>query len=726
MKNAFLMCLFLFISIFGMSSKIWCQQLKWSSYVGGFGFENLSALATANSGSVFLAYITDNQDSIITADAAFPRKQTPFSASVLAKLNPDQSIAWATYFTGDSLSQFNIRSLVYDGKNHIYILGSGIGNGFPINNDLPYGSPKGGAEAYIAKFDTNGVFVWAKCISSNGFDLPAVAAIDNDGDLWLGGHIAYPESQPFAGIVITSNAYQAIPNPVNVPNTVDEMFIACIDKSGSLLYSSYFGGSGWEDPIDISVDRNNNIHYLLRTSSLNIEERNNPFTGRLRNRGAYIIRINKNTFRVNYAAPIPLHQNDVVESLKIGKDNALYLLAKTNNLNGYTPIPESILSSGNTAIILHEISPDFQSSKTWAINGFDNNDIGAREIIATDSSLFVLLFEKKNTIRTNPNAFQKLNNGLIDAFIFNFGYDFKPRWATYLGKSNDDFPLNMSNNGTTNWITGTTRSTDFYTSANAISKNLNDGLDGTSSDIFLTAFDCKSRNLSIVSNSETACLGTPLILKASESFSFYSWNNSIQADSFIVNTDTLVQLQAIDSLGCIYFAKRLINFIAPPLVRSFDTSFCLNKTFEFSYTTGSSDSITDIFWSTGSTNKNIQLRNAGTYIAVVSNGCFKDSFEIRLEEIDCNGKYFIPNAFTPNNDGLNDIFDIKGTNIEQRTITIYNRWGQLIYEGNNNNMGWNGTYKGAECISGTYLYIFSVTDTLGNKQTLKGTVDLLQ
>lgn len=726
MKNISLMCLFLIVSIFGMSSKIWCQQLKWSSYVGGFGNENFSTLATAKSGSVFLAYITDNLDSIITANAAFPRKRTQSSASVLAKLNPDQSIAWATYFTGDSFSSYNNRNLVYDGAGHLYILGTGVGGGFPITNDAAFGTPKGGAETYIAKFDTNGVFIWAKCISSNGFDLPMVAAIDKEGDLWLAGAIAYPSSQPFSGIPLTANAFQPKPNPIDVPNTVDEMFVACISKGGNLIYSSYFGGNGFEDPVDISIDANNNVTFLIRTSSTDISERNNPFERTLVNKGSYSLSINKNNFRVNYIAPLPIHPNDIVQSLKYNKNNTLLLLSKTDNLNSYNPIPESILSGGNTAILVNAFTQDFKLEKTWAISGFVNNEIGTRDLVLTDSSIIVLLYDSKNKLQTNPNSFQKLNNGLVDGFVFKLGYDFKPRWATYLGKSDNDFPFSIQCNETTNWITGTTNSPDYYISTNAISKKLNDGLGGSTADIFLTAFDCKKRNVKILANTIAACAGTPITLKTSESFALYNWNNIASSDSFVVTKDTIVNLQVVDSFGCIYFASQVIAFISPPDVRSFDTTFCSNTTFEFRYSAGTTDSITTILWSIGTTNKNVQFRNGGRYTAAVTNTCFKDSFEIGLEEIECNGRYFIPNAFTPNNDGLNDVFDIQGSNIQQRTITIYNRWGELIYEGDKNNVGWNGTYKEEESIPGIYVYIFKVTDKLGKNQTIKGTVQLLR
>lgn len=699
------------------------QQLKWSSYAGGFGAESASYIATSRTGAVFLTYTTDNEDSMITPNAAFPKKSSPFSAGILCKLNPDQSIAWATYLTDDSLGSFSVRNIVYDENGYVYVVGCSIGNGFPIPDNSTFGPLQGSAEAVIAKFDSNGVFIWSRVISSNGFDAPTVAALDQNGDIWVGGYIAYPNGQPLAGIPITSNAYQSIPNPVNVPNTVDEMFIVCIAKSGSMLYSTYFGGNGFEDPADISVDGNNNIHFLVRTSSNDIAERNNPFERTIQNKFAYTISIKKSNFRVNYVAPLPIHPNDIPESLKLSKSNSIYILGKTNNLDSYSPIPESILSTGNTAIVIHAISPDFKIDKTWALNGFINNEIGARELVATDSSLLVLLYEKKNLLRTNPNAFQKLNNGLIDAFIFKLGYDFKPKWATYLGKSGDDFPSTIQHNGTTNWITGTTQSTDYYTSSNAISKQLNDGLGGTTGDIFLTAFNCTGKQNLIQKNAVTLCYGIPVTIKTRETFASYSWNNSSTSDSISISSDTTIFLQVVDTSGCIYFERQNYVFIQPPIVRSFDTTFCSERSLTLSY---NASNTTGILWNTGSTRYSIEVNDSGIFKALVYNSCFSDSFDVRVQKTICEGDFYFPTAFSPNDDGINDVFDLVGENITARTLQIYNRWGQLIYNVQEGGPGWNGYYRNKPALPDVYSCLATVTDKLGRKYQFSGTLQLVR
>lgn len=71
---------------------------------------------------------------------------------------------------------------------------------------------------------------------------------------------------------------------------------------------------------------------------------------------------------------------------------------------------------------------------------------------------------------------------------------------------------------------------------------------------------------------------------------------------------------------------------------------------------------------------------------------------------------YVPDTFTPNRDGLNDVLTIYGTGAAQMTLTIYNRWGELICkatDGASSPLGratWNGTYRGQPVMSGLYIY----------------------
>lgn len=87
---------------------------------------------------------------------------------------------------------------------------------------------------------------------------------------------------------------------------------------------------------------------------------------------------------------------------------------------------------------------------------------------------------------------------------------------------------------------------------------------------------------------------------------------------------------------------------------------------------------------------------------------------------------FIPNTFTPNGDGKNDIFYVYGSAIAKVRMRVYNQWGQFIYESLQVQNGWDGTYKGQLQPNGVYVYYVEVTFTDGTTALKKGSVTLLR
>lgn len=89
---------------------------------------------------------------------------------------------------------------------------------------------------------------------------------------------------------------------------------------------------------------------------------------------------------------------------------------------------------------------------------------------------------------------------------------------------------------------------------------------------------------------------------------------------------------------------------------------------------------------------------------------------------------YVPNAFTPNNDGLNDVFRIKIIGeISINHLSIYNRWGQLVYNDPNLNNTWNGKLKGLELPSGVYIWTLGGNDTYFKKPFMhKGLITLVR
>lgn len=92
-----------------------------------------------------------------------------------------------------------------------------------------------------------------------------------------------------------------------------------------------------------------------------------------------------------------------------------------------------------------------------------------------------------------------------------------------------------------------------------------------------------------------------------------------------------------------------------------------------------------------------------------------------------NYEIFIPNAFTPNGDGINDIFNVEA-NFEPTTfeIAIYSRKGDLMFFNRDIKLGWDGTYRGSACPAQIYSYIVKFTDPDGKTSTKRGQVTLIR
>jgi large repetitive protein len=87
---------------------------------------------------------------------------------------------------------------------------------------------------------------------------------------------------------------------------------------------------------------------------------------------------------------------------------------------------------------------------------------------------------------------------------------------------------------------------------------------------------------------------------------------------------------------------------------------------------------------------------------------------------------FIPNTFTPNNDGKNDVFYVYSNGIQSLRLLVFNQWGEKIFESQNINTGWDGKYKGVMQPNGTYVYSLKATLSDGTTVTRSGSISIVR
>lgn len=129
-------------------------------------------------------------------------------------------------------------------------------------------------------------------------------------------------------------------------------------------------------------------------------------------------------------------------------------------------------------------------------------------------------------------------------------------------------------------------------------------------------------------------------------------------------------------------------------------------------------------WQDGTTQDHFVVKNPGTYNVTVSNACSSASKSITISSKKCFINF--PNAFTPNNDGKNDLFLVLTQfQLQDYDLSVFNRWGQKVFETRDQSKGWDGTINGMVQDSGAYVWYCSFKNST-NTSYLKGTVILIR
>jgi gliding motility-associated-like protein len=222
------------------------------------------------------------------------------------------------------------------------------------------------------------------------------------------------------------------------------------------------------------------------------------------------------------------------------------------------------------------------------------------------------------------------------------------------------------------------------------------------------------------------CMGSTMILDPGIGYADYLWQDGSGNESISVSEKGLYWVQLTGKNGCISRDTTNIRSVEslPVSFLPSDTIICAGEPWEIHPLA----SFNSYVWSTGETSGSIVVSNAGLYsLQVVDrNGCMgKDS--LRVETKKCPFGIYFPNAFTPNRDGLNDIFRpvIIGRPVIYK-LSIYNRWGQQIFETTDPAHGWNGTIKNTDQESGSYIWTCTYQFNTQEKMIRKGVFLLLR
>lgn len=220
----------------------------------------------------------------------------------------------------------------------------------------------------------------------------------------------------------------------------------------------------------------------------------------------------------------------------------------------------------------------------------------------------------------------------------------------------------------------------------------------------------------------TLCEDQTLLLDAQNPGSAYLWQNNSTDETYSV-TKNGTYFVKVTTNGCAASDTTQIDYLLRPrFTLGPDKRICTGQ--EIVLNPGLNN--VSYVWQNGSTSPVLTVNDIGLYYVNAINRCGATRDSILITKGICD--LYVPSGFTPNNDGKNDLFKAVGNpTLKEFRLTVYNRWGEIIFDTKDKNYGWDGRYKNIFQPNDTYVWVIKYwkSDEL-KPQMLKGTVNLIR
>ena len=232
----------------------------------------------------------------------------------------------------------------------------------------------------------------------------------------------------------------------------------------------------------------------------------------------------------------------------------------------------------------------------------------------------------------------------------------------------------------------------------------------------------KNNPVVYLGNDTTICLGDSYLLNATYDNATYEWQDGSTQPVFLVDKPGSYYV-AVDFNGCFARDTVRINYLdKPQFTLGSDTTICQGETIILQPHLNTS---ANYLWQDGSSQLTFAVKDTGVYTLQAGNICGSSSAQVEIKPGVCG--LLLPNGFTPNGDGLNDIFRVKYIlPVKAFDLSIFNRYGEKVFETIDISKGWDGTYQGNPQPEGSYVWVVRLTGSNNVTQTSKGVITLLK
>ncbi len=220
------------------------------------------------------------------------------------------------------------------------------------------------------------------------------------------------------------------------------------------------------------------------------------------------------------------------------------------------------------------------------------------------------------------------------------------------------------------------------------------------------------------------CDREQLTLRLPESYEAYSWSDGTEGRQQVVEASGRYEVTVSDG-DCRGSKATQVKLVSSPEanITVIGERLCPE---EEVYLKLRADSAAHYRWSTGATNRSITVRQPDTFaLEVFSEPRCRDT-AYRAVAKQCEQALYVPDAFSPNGDGWNEMFRPKGDAVQDYQLLIYNRWGEEVFRSDNIEEGWNGQVKGQPAPGGNYLYLIRYRLANNEVQMLRSKEGMVQ
>lgn len=703
--------------IFKLSSDL--STMLFSTYYGGTNNDACYSVKVDSSYNIVVGGGTSSTDLSHTAGGWQSTYNGGKTDGFVLKLAPNgQSVVQATYVGTPNLDQ--VFFVEIDRNDKIFLLGQSQGGLFPVTNST-YVNPN--SSQFIAKLNENLTDIENSTVFGNGSSniniSPSAFMVDICGNLYVCGWGAnILQGTLLSGMPITQDAFQS-----TSPNGYDFYLFVLKRDFSDILYGSYLGGSQSQEHVDGGTSRfdKNGIVYQSACGGCGGFS-DFPTTPGSHSQNNMSTRCNNLVFKFDF---------NLIPNAQFTPDQTVGCAPFTVTFDNFSSGSDSYLwdfgNNDTTSII-------FNPTITYAVPGTYTVKLYVTDSICllTDSAEVTITVTDPIQLTTSPNQllcsptslnFTAFTNGAADTFIWSENTSMTP----VLNPNTSDSILVITPSGPTT----------YYVEVSNAGCSAKDSV----------VVDFIGSSISLSGN-DKLCLGESTVLTAVNSnpqvnFS-YQWSPSSAITSgqgsnqVTVNPTQSTQItvlataqngcEATDSMMVLVgdIPDSLVNLTATPaLIPQGGTTQLTASPSGMTYSWIPNQLISN----PNSAIQNVTLDETTTFAVVITDGiCTKmDTVTVTVYPFVCDEPFvFVPNAFTPNGDGENDVIRVYGDMIYGILFRIYDRWGELVFETRDRNAAWDGTFRGKMLDPDVYDYYLEVDCVGGLNNIIKGNITLMR